>query len=747
MTLGAARVIYSINDLSMYVDQLMRGYVVAIVETERGPLWEPTPVASWDEFERLFGRCYASSDDPLVLKMGLMQGAKFIVIRIAHCEDPGNPDTTLTATTSTVTLYDRGNTPTPGIATSTTGTFVVAAPIPGSATGVEVGPFTFGEGTADAFIVKVGTGADQSFTLTGAAQTAAQVVDQINAATSDLTASVVNNKICITAIVATNNIEIKAVANDAYSVLGFVEGVYASVAGTNTLVVAVDGGGDQTFTLTAGIRTAAQIATDLVTLTGAVASSSLGKVIITSSTTGTDSSVQIKASSLALLGFDNLLHSGTAGISKATLQIDSQNPGAWGDSLKINVYDSDLLPGEAFDVRITYDLQGGLSEYYGNLSMDPQSDRYVVNYIGERSRLVAITDLNSDNPAYSNRPLVDEINGQYLTGGDDGGDVSDADYIGDEYARTGIYACDKSVANEMSIDIIIPGTTSVSVIQALTAYCERRGEFVAYSGMPSGYDPIDAKKWRMGESPYSHETFNSHRLCFEFGRPLVYDSQTDSRRYVSNLGHFASCISKTDTNYNYHYAPVGPRRGTVDFVEGLDWNLADYAGYQDMFAEFGINSLIISRQQGIEGAVFWEQYTTQRAASALRDLNVVRFLTMMRKVLVPVLKMFLFEPNHPVTWREIHRELEPAFQLWKAQYAIYDYILQTDRDAYFDGGLLKNAVLNTGLEIDQGIYHARVLVQPTRAIRYLEFEVGVLRTGEAFSSYTELKELPGWVRQ
>ena len=118
----------------------------------------------------------------------------------------------------------------------------------------------------------------------------------------------------------------------------------------------------------------------------------------------------------------------------------------------------------------------------------------------------------------------------------------------------------------------------------------------------------------------------------------------------------------------------------------------------------------------------------------------------MRKVLVPVLRMFLFEPNHPVTWREIHRTLDPQFRLWKDKTSIYDYVLQTDRDAFFDGGVLKNAVLNSGLEIDQGIYRARALVQPTRAIRYLEFEVGVMRTGEAFSEYTELKELPGWVR-
>jgi hypothetical protein len=114
-------------------------------------------------------------------------------------------------------------------------------------------------------------------------------------------------------------------------------------------------------------------------------------------------------------------------------------------------------------------------------------------------------------------------------------------------------------------------------------------------------------------------------------------------------------------------------------------------------------------------------------------------------MLMPILRTFLFEPNHPVTWREIHRTLQPAFDDWKNRYAIYDYALQTDRDAFFDGGLLKNAVLNSGLDIDKGIYHCRALIQPTRTIYYLQFELGVMRTGQAFETYTEMHILPGWV--
>ena len=755
MGLGAARVIYTIQDLSLYIDNLLRGYVIAVIEAERGPLWEPTPVASWDEFERLFGRTYLGSTDPLVLKTGLQQGAKFLVVRIVNCSDTSDPSS-MSAVASSVTLEDRNDAAIAGSTRSNAGPFTLTAKRGGQVTGTEVEPYSFTEDVNDTISINIGGDGAQDLVLVGTMLTAQEVADQINAGTTDMTAEAYTGtdgfvRLRITADADDDNLVVTACLTDAYDVLGLAEATYAVEAGTDSLVVSIDGGADQTFTLTAGTdRTAYQIATELASaetpLSGATAYATGGKLTIVSDTTGAASSVQVQAGSTAdtPLGFDNLEHAGSdAGEPVNTLTFSAKNPGVWGDSLKVHVYEADLNPGTAFDVRVSYSNQGGLNEYFADMSMDSSSDRYVVDYINERSNLVVVEDEDSQSTGYKNRPAEDST-GTALTGGSDGNALTDADYIGDENAQTGMYASEKT---DLSIDIIIPGTSSNTVIAALAAYCEDRGDLVAYAQIPSGLTPTQAQNWRMGASPYSHEAFNSHRLALFYGRPLVYDSRYDTRRYIPCLGMLAACIAKTDTYYNYSFAPVGPRRGTVDFVEGLDFNVGDYRGFQDSFAEYQINSLIISRKQGIEGALFWEQYTTQRAASALRDLNVVRFLTMMKKVLLPALRMFIFEPNHPDTWRELHRVLEPQLQLWKAQNSIYDYYLQTDRDAWFDGGELVNAVLNTGLEIDQGIYHARVLVQPTRAIRYLQFEVGVMRTGEAFSTYSEMKTLPGWARR
>ena len=91
-------------------------------------------------------------------------------------------------------------------------------------------------------LLAVGTGADQTVTLTGSNLTGIEVAGQINAATTGLTASVVDGKIKLAANNASDSLNVKAISNDLYSVLGLLEGVYAAIPGQDSLVISVDGG-------------------------------------------------------------------------------------------------------------------------------------------------------------------------------------------------------------------------------------------------------------------------------------------------------------------------------------------------------------------------------------------------------------------------------------------------------------------------------------------------------------------------
>ena len=838
MTLGAARVIWDINDLSLFVDEIVRGYVTMIIQAERGPINQALIISSMDEYSRRFGKKVPYTTDPLVVEMALRQGARLNIIRAAHYADPSDP-TTLTAVRAERTFNDRGDTPNCAMIESEAGPFILYQAAAGSTIGTEVGQFEFTTGTDDKFsasvqagtgctidvdslvsessaiaTVSIGAGGNnyiigdiltlaggaggkvtvdtvssgvvtavsltsagtgytvttgvattcvgetQTITLSGS-MTAAQVCDYINAHTNGIDAVPLYDEgshlyvVKIAAHVITASLKILSISDDCYTLLGISEGTYAAIAGTNDFLISVDGDADQAFVLDPPggedgefTLTTGQVVMRLAAITDATVYAYENKVRILSNTFGPEATIQVKdCGAYTALGYDLSEHAGTdTGTALPTLKIKALNEGDWGDDLKIIFTPSALHPDLYFNMRVVYDRQGNMEEYFGDMSMDAESDRYIVNYVAAQSFLVDVIDLHSGNDTPLNMPATNGT-GQYLEGGDNGLEsFGIADWIGESQAQTGIYAVDSTY---MSMDMMIPGTTSVDVYQAMITYCENRGDMMGYGVTPPGNDPEDTVNWRMGSGSYTHPAFNSHRFSLWFGRPLVFDDRDSAQRYVPNLGHLAACLCRTDNSYGSHYAPVGPRRGVVSLVDGIDFNIQDYrsTGYGDLFAEYGINYLMISKMPGIEGAMFWEQRTTQRAASATRELNVMRFITVVNRTMMPILRTFLFEPNHPVTWREVHRALEPAFADWKNKYAIYDYCIQTDRDAFFDGGELKNAVLNSGLDIDRGIYRCRALIQPTRAIYYLEFELGVMRTGESFEDYKSMKYLPGWIRQ
>ena len=124
--------------------------------------------------------------------------------------------------------------------------------------------------------------------------------------------------------------------------------------------------------------------------------------------------------------------------------------------------------------------------------------------------------------------------------------MTDADWIGDATAQTGIYSADKQWLPCM--DMMIPGTTSPTVYQAMIAYCEKRQDMIAYGQVPYGMTPEEVVDWRLGNAPWTHPAFNSHRFALFYGFPKVYDDMDDSRKFIPCLGHLAACLCKTDNN-------------------------------------------------------------------------------------------------------------------------------------------------------------------------------------------------------
>ncbi len=382
---------------------------------------------------------------------------------------------------------------------------------------------------------------------------------------------------------------------------------------------------------------------------------------------------------------------------------------------------------------------------------DPNSPRHWKNYINAHSQHVRVEEVDTPNAAPNDWPALNPT-GYVMAGGDDGTLVlTDSDWVGDPMGKTGFYCTDHW--QMPFIDIMIFGSSSAVVATELHTFIGgRKGRF-GWTASPPGINEMESVAWRMGdpEYGYSHAPFNAWESGLVRGRFKVFDAKNNEQVEIPALPYLAAAICQTDFNQGRHWSPFGVKRGGCPGILGIDSNPADYAAGADLLAEYQINNARILRTKletrGWEGAYLWGGWTLQRAMSALREVPVVRKIKEYEWRLYPVGLSFVNDPNHPVVWREVHRTLDPMLRKDLQEFAIYGYMLITDKDSFFTAeGELRGAVLNTGYDIDHGVYRCRILIQPVRQIFYFVFEMGVMKTGEPFANYSTMYALPGWAR-
>lgn len=177
----------------------------------------------------------------------------------------------------------------------------------GARTFTNTGPFTITAGTNDQFQIAIDGGGLQTITLMAGTRTVAQIAAELNAhpLMAGATASVNGSgQLVITSNTtgASSSIQIAAGGNNALPTLGGTAGTTSGTAQTNGYVITagvndkvyvkVDGGAVQTVTLTAGTRTAAQIAADFASVTGLTVSADNGQVKFASNSTGAAASIE-----------------------------------------------------------------------------------------------------------------------------------------------------------------------------------------------------------------------------------------------------------------------------------------------------------------------------------------------------------------------------------------------------------------------------------------------------------------------
>ncbi len=399
-----------------------------------------------------------------------------------------------------------------------------------------------------------------------------------------------------------------------------------------------------------------------------------------------------------------------------TLKVSASSQGVWGDALKVVIADSDLDSTKLFDITV-YDGDEEV-ESFEDLSMDSSSENYVETI---KSSYITCADLSTLTNKATARPAT----GTYsLTGGNDGGAMVDADYIGSATNSTGLHAFDDITD---AIQLAVPGVSSPAVISAGLTYCETRGDLLFITETPFDLTPQEAVDFRLGKGAYNHTAFVSNYGAMYYPKLKIYDISTQKERFISPVGDVLGVMAVNDFMANESYVPAGSRRGRILNALGVDVNVGSRGrlGDGNYICENQINPVCLFEDTG---SVVWGAQTLQRQASLLREVNVRRMLIVIKKTVAAYGRAYIHQPNDPITWKQFYNGIEPKFREWQSARWFYDYRIFCDQDA----DTIEDAKLNTTESIQRGEFKCQIFIKPVVGIKWVMVDAAITRLDADF---------------
>ncbi|MFH0901099.1 MAG: phage tail protein, partial [Pseudomonadota bacterium] len=463
----------------------------AVGITQRGPIDEAVLCTSFEEFRRVFGGFTPNSDLALAA-MGFFEngGGALWTVRTAHHTD-------IADSASVTAARGFGYLLAPGM------------PTPARLEGANPGPFLLADG--DRIILAVGGEADQEAVFHGTAASLAAgnaapyainagdtlvvrvdggpeqvlVLPALAAATAQQVAAAINERILGAKAIAPETGGL-AIASDTAGTASRVE-VTGGTASISLGFPAGTASGTGNVARIRAVTTAEVKAVVEAAIVGAVVEPTVsGTIAIRTIATGVTASIQAGSESAAAFGFDTALHSGSDSGPANTLRIEGKYPGAYANTIEVEVRTP--VSGEAglFDLAVIED--GVYRETFPGISPVPGHERYVetvVNDLRSGSVLVRVTDQLLDGHPV---PAPQTVG---LAGGNDGlAGLDDSDFVGSPAGKTGLHALDR--APDVSL-IAVPGRATPAVHNAMIRYCEvdRDGMAFAVLDPPEGQSATD----------------------------------------------------------------------------------------------------------------------------------------------------------------------------------------------------------------------------------------------------------------
>lgn len=303
------------------------------------------------------------------------------------------------------------------------------------------------------------------------------------------------------------------------------------------------------------------------------------------------------------------------------------------------------------------------------------------------------------------------------------------DYIGSAIDQTGIYVFDN---DSDFIRIAVPMVADPLLDAELVQYAITRGDCRAWLRTPMGTDGRTAIDYRKGQGAYSHTPIDTWRASMIYGDinitvPSFDNPSVNIDKDIHALTEVLASASLKDKNTFNWFATAGSERGKIPNNNGVAYNLGTPARALefDMVDKAGINAVI---KDADFGTVYWGNGTLQRDATLLSFENIAELMIYLSRVINPIAKSKLFNPNDPETWINIYRRVDAIMIFVKDNRGVYDYEYQGDQ---FVTDVTK-VLVNTTANIDAGQYIFHLFVKPIGAMKYVGIKSIVTNSGASF---------------
>lgn len=194
-------------------------------------------------------------------------------------------------------------------------------------------------------------------------------------------------------------------------------------------------------------------------------------------------------------------------------------------------------------------------------------------------------------------------------------------------------------------------------------------------------------------------TFNTYLTALYEGYTKVYDEFSGQDVWFSPIYHMAYLLPRNDRVAELWYAAAGFNRGVVENVKELRYN--PKLGQRDQLYLNQLNPIV---KFGGMGVTVWGQLTSQAKSSALSDVNIVRLVLYVSRMLSRACKFYVWEQNDAITWSKISGDITEALEQIKIKRGLDSYSV---------------SVGATAIEKKQKKIHCDIILQPTRVVEQI----------------------------